>query len=70
MTGHLGSRTSKEMWDLIHEHFERGVLRQGWGHVNLGEIGRLVDSGEADEEQVKTRRYTKSMLEISRGALW
>lgn len=67
MTAHWGIRTSKEMWDLIHEHFERGVLRQGWGDVDLREIGRLVESGEADEEQVKTSRYTKSMLEISRG---
>lgn len=67
MTAYWGIRTSKGKWDLINEHFAQGVLRQGWGDVDLREIGRLVDSGDADDEQVKTWRYTKKMLDIEPG---
>jgi hypothetical protein len=67
MTSYWGIRTSKGKWDLINEQFSAGILRQGWGDVDLRDIGRMVEAGDADDEQIKTWRYTKKMLDIQPG---
>jgi hypothetical protein len=67
MTAYWGIRTSKVNWEFINKSFAGGLLRQGWGGVDLREIGRLVHKGRADEEQIKTWRYTKKMLDIRPG---
>lgn len=67
MTRYWGIRTSKERHDLIGEHLASGVLRQGWGSQDLREIGALVQSGRANDEQRSVWRYTRRMLEIESG---
>jgi hypothetical protein len=67
MTAYWGIRTSKERHDLISEHLESGVLRQGWGAQDLREIGQLVKSDRADDAQRSIWRYTQKMLDIEPG---
>lgn len=67
MAAYWGIRTSKGKWELINESIKEGILRQGWGAVDLREVSRLVDAGKANDEHRSTWRYTKRMLDIAPG---
>ena len=67
MPSYWGIRTSKEMYDLIYDQLEAGILRQGWGDRDLRVIGEEVAAGTANAEARSVWRYTKRMLEIEPG---
>lgn len=68
MTRYWGIRTSKQEWERINKALtEDGVLRQGWGSVDLREIGQLVSDGVATQDQRSIWRYTRRMIDIQPG---